>query len=636
MSLFRQVWLMILGSALLAFIVALSVSTYSARDYLQTQLYTQSSDNATALALSLSQHAADPEMLALTTNALFDSGHFEQIVIKDPRGKVLLDLRNRELPQAVPQWFIARFPIAVRAGEAMISSGWKQAGKVEIRAHSRFAYESLWQGARRLFFWMLLGGVLTGLLMHFVLRAVRQPMLQIMQQAVAISERRFIHVPMPAYVELRPMAAAMNSMVERVKGMLEEQSAQIEQLEKDANHDPVTGLANRAYFIGRLSSELGDEDSRPEGMLYLLRLKDLAGVNRDLGRQATDRLLAELAVTLAGLADEQDNWQAARLNGADFALLAAGQEADEPFARHLLAQVLALLPERADLLCLGCCDYQQGDTVGSLLARADTALVQAESDVANPLRIALASGRRSSRPSEQWREWLQDAIATDGFAAASFDVLDFAGHRVHRELVLRLADPASGALYPAGTFIPFAARFGLLPQLDLAAVRLGVRELLASAEDIAINLSPQSLHDLGFRRELQRLLQGVPATHCQRLCFEVPEQALSEDQETLATFAAEMQHLGVRVGIEHFGRQIGSMPRLYDLQLAYLKIAGSYIHDINAHAGNQQLIKALLGMARPLGCKVYAELVRSEAEWQTLRELALDGYTGPFTAERKV
>jgi EAL domain-containing protein (putative c-di-GMP-specific phosphodiesterase class I)/GGDEF domain-containing protein len=635
MSLFRQVWFMMICSALLAFIVALLVSTFSARDYLQTQLYTQSSDTASALALSISQQAGDPAMIELMTNALFDSGHFELVRVTDPHGKVMHELRNRDLPSKVPAWFMELFPIQVHSGQALITHGWKQAGKVEISAHSRFAYESLWTNGRKLLFWMLLGGITVGALMHITLKRIRKPIIQIMEQAQAISERRFMQIPQPNYIELRPVAQAMNSMVERVKLMLDEQSEHINRLKRDANRDPVTGLANRNFFIGRLSSILEDQENVGEGMLYMLRIKDLASLNHSLGRDATDKLLTELATRLAHHADNHNDWQAARLNGADFALLATQIEENDDFAEQLLREVGELAPELNNLVHLGYGEYQKGDSVGSLLSRVDAALARAEAHPHNAKCLAPLAQSKNTRPSAYWRELLQHAINQQQFSFVRFSVLDFAGNELHQELMLRLPDPASGEIHSAGVFMPFATRFGLLTELDLATVQLALTQLSHDHTPLAVNLEAASIRDPQFRRGLTKLLDQARHLKLNHLWFEVNEHALIEDIESLATFGTEMHRYGIKVGVEHFGRQIGSMPKLYDLPLDYLKIDSSYIHHIDQHTGNQQLVKAVVSIANNLNMLTIAELVRTEGEWQQLQTLGVSAATGPITLSKK-
>ena len=86
MSMYRQLWLAIIASMLLALLGSLLASTLSARSYLSEQLSMKNADNAAALALSLSQQDPDAVMVELAATALFDSGHYELIRVADPFG----------------------------------------------------------------------------------------------------------------------------------------------------------------------------------------------------------------------------------------------------------------------------------------------------------------------------------------------------------------------------------------------------------------------------------------------------------------------------------------------------------------------------------------------------------------------
>ncbi|HEX3139546.1 MAG TPA: LapD/MoxY N-terminal periplasmic domain-containing protein, partial [Rhizobacter sp.] len=76
MSLIRQIWLLLLGTVLLAFVGSVTVAVESARGYLQTQLRLKNADNATSLALALSQQKGDAELMGLLMSAQFDTGFY--------------------------------------------------------------------------------------------------------------------------------------------------------------------------------------------------------------------------------------------------------------------------------------------------------------------------------------------------------------------------------------------------------------------------------------------------------------------------------------------------------------------------------------------------------------------------------
>ena len=126
MSMYRQLWLAIIISMLLALGGSLLASMLSARAYLESQLSIKNTDNATALALSLSQSNPDPVSVELTVSALFDSGHYELIRIIDPNGKVMVERAAPAAHLDVPAWFARFLPIRATPGEAQISTGWKR------------------------------------------------------------------------------------------------------------------------------------------------------------------------------------------------------------------------------------------------------------------------------------------------------------------------------------------------------------------------------------------------------------------------------------------------------------------------------------------------------------------------------
>lgn len=626
MSIYRQLWLGILALMIILFIGSFALNMQSARSYLEEQLFTQSSDGATSLALSMSQNP-DPVSAELLISALFDSGHFQQIRYIDEHGKLVIERRSATPPDHVPEWFVRLLPIEPQYGKALVSRGWEQAGSITVVAHTRFAYASLWTGFKRLLLWMVLGGIGVGFLATLFLNWLKRPIVQMVRQAEAISERRFITVPEPSVRELRIVIRAMNAMVMRVKSMFDEQAERIQQLRTDANRDSVSGLANRAYLMGRLNSALSDHDAPPHGTLLLLRLHDLQDINRLLGRQATDRLLVRVASQLANACDERSEWLAARLNGADFAVLAPELENGSALAEQLLAAI-APLADIPWLVNIGFTLFSHGEESSAVLARADHALAQSELQQGNA--CAGQTQNTEQLASGQWETRLQAAIRQDQFQTASFPVLRLDGSLLHHEMVLRLRIPDSSELLSAGQFMPYATRYGMLPQLDLITIRHALTQLAASPDSVAVNLAPQSVRDATFRQELGRLLEQHRDL-AQRLWLEVSENGLTLELDSFAVFASEMSHAGCRIGIEHFGRQFGSMPRLYDLPLSYLKIDGSFIHEIDQHPGNQHMVQAMVGIAKSLGILTIAEQVRTETEWRQLRQLGLDGATGPAT-----
>jgi len=164
MSLRKQLWLAIAIIMVLAFGGSFVVSTLSAQRYLSNQLYLKNLDNATALAISMSQVAEDPVSVELLLSAQFDSGHYQFIRLADPSGKPILDRSNPEIPVGAPAWFQRLIPLEAPPGIAQVQAGWRQFGTLSLQSHGKFAYEALWQGTLNLLFWFTLGAAVTGFL----------------------------------------------------------------------------------------------------------------------------------------------------------------------------------------------------------------------------------------------------------------------------------------------------------------------------------------------------------------------------------------------------------------------------------------------------------------------------------------
>ena len=634
MSMYRQLWLAIVVSTLLALTGSLLASLLSARGYLESQLSIKNGDNASALALSLSQSKPDEVSVELAVSALFDSGHYASIRVVDPLGKTLVErsVPPDEVDTDAPGWFVRLLPLRASPGEAKITDGWRQFGTVTLVSHSRFAYSALWKSALQMLAALSLAGLVGGYLGTLILRRLRSPLRAVINQAKAITERRFVTIDEPRVPELRQLAAAMNATVMRLKAMFEEEANRLETLRREATCDTLTGLANREHGAARLRATLAGEEAAG-GALILVRLPDLAGVNRRLGRDAADDYLRRAASAISQLLTSRPHGFAARMNGADFALVLPA-EADLDATADRLRDALCTLatPFLAEdpRVCLGSAPFQPGMAIGELLARADAALAEAEATGRSSSRIAEISDDKQPRCAEQWSTQIRQAIDQARVKLVEFPVVTLDGKLIHRECPLRLRFEDNGEWQPAGRFLPVAERLRLTPALDLTAVRLGLETLAAqpTLPGLAINLSASSIDDENFRHSLATLLASQ-AEATRRLWLELPESGALKHLTAFRLFALSLQPTGCHLGLEHYGHHFSQIGQLHDLGLDYLKIDTSFVRGVADNPGNAAFLKGLASIAHSIGLQVIAEGVAAPADLAALGELGFDGATGP-------
>ena len=632
MSLLRQLWLTVIASTLIAFAGSFVASALTARHYLGQQLAIKNNDNAALLALSMSQLDKDPVTVELQIAAVFDSGQYAAVRLIDPHGKTMIEKTSPLIADHVPAWFVRLFPIPSEPGHAQVSAGWNQFGTIELISHNQFAYQELWDGALKPLGWFAIGGGIMGLFGMQMLRRICRPLDAVVGQAQAISERRFISIPEPKTPELKRLASAMNAMVDRLKAMFAEEAARLEQVRREAMLDNLTGLANRDLFMNELAAALSDTDASASGTLLMLRLGDLSGLNRRAGRETADEVLRRIGATLNALVADQPNAAAARLNGADFALLLPGVQDPALQAETLLhalndlAAAGLIAGERIGYVASG--TYLHGQSAGNLLSRIDAALASAENQSGLAWCRAESNADQQATSNADWKKLLDGAIETQRLRLIEFPVAGSSGQLLHLECPLRLQATEDGEWLAAGAFMPMASRLAMTTELDLTVVRLALDRIAAGLPAVAVNLSGESILDASFRA---RLYAQIAARRdlAPRLWMEVSEIGAFQHFDEFHAFCDALRPLGCRLGIEHFGRQFSEIGRLHRIGLDYLKVDGSFIRAIDSQPGNQAFLKGLCSIAHNIGLTVIAESVQTTEELAILPELGFDGATGP-------
>jgi EAL domain-containing protein (putative c-di-GMP-specific phosphodiesterase class I) len=175
-----------------------------------------------------------------------------------------------------------------------------------------------------------------------------------------------------------------------------------------------------------------------------------------------------------------------------------------------------------------------------------------------------------------------------------------------------------------------AERLRLTPQLDLAAISLGLDNLESdpALPGLAINLSASSVEDAAFRRRLLGLLAQKPSATA-RLWLEVAETGAFKHLAAFRALCQGIKGTGCRLGIEHFGHQFSQVGQLHDLGLDYLKVDASFVRGLDENTGNQAFLKGLSAIAHGIGMQVIAEGVVADVELEALAGVGFDGATGP-------
>ena len=633
MSLHKKLWLAIILLLLLVFSGSFLVTTLSAKSYLEQQISMKNADNAAALALSLTQQGADAVLLELTLSAQFDTGFYELIELRDPQGELSILRQDNQAIEGAPAWFVSLFPITVEDGVATVQAGWQQVGTLTLRSHSKFAHERLWKSTQILSLIFLLAMIVAGFIGGQILKRILKPLDDVVEQAKAIGERRFITIPEPSTLEFKQLVSAMNEMSAHIKHVLNQEAKRLQKWQREAHVDKVTGLNNREPFMKSVEAVLESDDVNATGSLSLVRITGLAKMNQAYGRLTLDAVLQEIGQELNRITVQHSRWSASRLNGSDFAILApraidptesAKQAQDairEVLERHSMDQGV-LLPAATTI-------YSHGETIGKILTRLDGALLANEREGESTISTAYHSDIQMQPVREQldqWRGILDQSFRSHKFELAYFPLIGLKQELIHFEAPARLN--WDGQKFAAGQFLPWVNRLQLSAELDKEVVDMALKSIEKTGKPTAINLSVASVVETSFISWIgERLTMKNKAA--QSLWMEVPEAMAFRHLDNFKLLCGRVRSNGSKIGIEHVGHQLSELGNLHDIGIDYLKIDANFIREINKNVANQTLLRTLCTVGHSIGLKVYAEGVRTEAEWKTLQEIGADGATGP-------
>jgi len=638
MSLIRQVWLLLLATVLLAFVGSVLIVTTSARDLLQTQMRLKNSDNAASLALALSQQKGDPELMALLMAAQFDTGYYRSVQWVSPDGKVLFAREAQAQSTQAPQWFVAAVPIESAPGTAQVSDGWRALGQVSVESHVSYAHDALWSSSLRSALAMALVGLIAASVATLVIRRISRSLNAAVDQARALENGEFRQVSEPGEPELLRLTRAMNSMVDRLRVTSSAQAQQIDALHRQANGDALTGLSNRNHFLIQLSSALQREDGPAEGGLVLLRVMDLAGLNRQLGHATVDRMLLTIAQSLRPYADQVRGCFLGRLNGSDFALcLPASGVAHE--TAHALSEALRLVLPSFGMqaaVCIGAIEINRDLPPGQVMARADTALARAELKGAFAVEVGSGPlGAMASLGEGAWRQRIRQALDHQRLQLMEFRVLNAGRQMLHLECPLRLQLDPDGPFEPAARWLPLAVRSRLTADIDECALALAIKASDHDGQSRCVNLSPASLTDGGFAARLRALLWTSPHT-AKLIWLEVSETAAVDHFDLLQELGRQLRPTGVRFGIEHAGERLGQIPRLFESGLDYVKLDASMVSGVGTDEQRAVFVRSTVTLLHGMSIQVFAEGVADAADGAKLWECGVDGATGPWISSLEV
>jgi Amt family ammonium transporter len=95
-------------------------------------------------------------------------------------------------------------------------------------------------------------------------------------------------------------------------------------------------------------------------------------------------------------------------------------------------------------------------------------------------------------------------------------------------------------------------------------------------------------------------------------------------------FIEVLHGIGCEFALDDFGSGLGAFSSLKQLSVDYLKIDGSHTRNLGTDQLNQEMVSAMIKLARTLEFKVIAEQVEQQEDFDWLRNVGVDFVQGNF------
>ncbi len=415
-------------------------------------------------------------------------------------------------------------------------------------------------------------------------------------------------------------------------------------LEYQANHDSLTGLANRNLLNDRIEQAIAwaRRNNSVIGVM-LLDLDHFKRINDASGHTVGDALLKEVAARLRSCVRDTDT--VARLGGDEFVIILTDLPQPDDVG-HIAAKVQGALARPIELVgrdvqvtaSIGVALYPRDGDHGEVLLRyADMAMYRVKEHGRNSVRQFVPEMGTSAISRLDMEAAMRRGLERGEFLLHYQPKIALASGRiVGAEALVRWQHPQIGLIHPV-EFIRLAEETGLIVPLGEWVLEEACRQQAhwhaqgLGALRLAVNMSARQfrLDDLSERVAAIVQRTGVQAQH---MVLELTESMVMQDVDTTRMSLVALKNLGLSLSLDDFGTGYSSLSYLRRFPIDELKIDRSFISDIHSNEDDAAIASAIVAMAHSLGLSVVAEGVECQAQADLLVQMGCAQVQGYFYA----
>lgn len=557
---------------------------------------------------------------------------FSNIKLLAPNNNVLFARGIDDLkPKYKDNWIFKRVDFdSENLIESVVRYKDKKVATLTATINKPYVYNTAWLSSIN---WLNLIFVLYGsLIVVFLIFSYIffRPIKQIKYHVARLAKQNYrIEKKLPLASDLRQITEDLNQASTKVRELFLEHNQISGLVRENAYKDPVTKLSNKNYFLLNLEKMLNSSEVGIGGAIVVLDIKD---------KHPNDILLSKISQELKEYSERDKKVFLVSYFGENtFGIIIKNVSRVKlsRVAENILTLFSPLHPKNEDLdfdVYVGVTAYQVNTFAEDLISQAMDALIVAKQKDRSSYSVYEKETLEIEFKYSRWKKHLKEVLQNKEVMLQFQPVYFYEQNGTllfHNEVFVRIKG-MNNEMLKSGNFLPVAFSEKLGSEFDKITVENVLDRIKESPESMqryGINLSYQALANEKFLEWLDDTLKKF-GEDARRLTFEFTEQIVKQHTFLFRKFINLVNKYHVQVGIDHFGCGFSSFDYLEDLNVAYIKVDGSYTKYIHKNQDNQTIIKTFVDVAHSRDILIFATCVEIAEERETINRLNVDGIQG--------
>ena len=397
-------------------------------------------------------------------------------------------------------------------------------------------------------------------------------------------------------------------------------------LEYQAQHDVLTGLANRTLFADRVNQSIKkNKRSGKQFAIFFIDLDHFKEINDSLGHAVGDEVLIEASNRIASAIREEDTL--ARLGGDEFSILIDNIDTVQDVL-HIAQKIITLFHTPLSIgehnlypsCSIGISIYPDDGTVGEdLLKYADNAMYKAKSEGRDNFQFYKQEMTELAFERIMLESAMREALEKEQFVLYYQPQYDASRNKIiGMEALIRWEHPSLGMVSPA-KFIPVAEETSLIIEIDNWVMQEGLKQFAQWYKEglnpgiLSLNLAIKQLESPTFLTKLHDTLQKYNFNP-KWLKLEILERDVMRNPQESVEKLELIQQLGIGLALDDFGTGQSSLTYLKKFPITQLKIDQSFVKDIFNDEVSKVTILAIIALSEALNIEIIAEGVETKLQ----------------------